>query len=203
MILSAKKLCEEIRKGNDCDPDGIAVVPSPEFTRIEESGETSVELRLGRWFLTLRQSSETHLDATHTDHFRENKFSKTFFVPFGGFFVLHPGHFVLACTLEWIRLPNKYAAYVVGKSTLGRRGIVIETAAGVHPGFSGCLTLEIANVGEVPVRLVSGMLICQLFFHLVEGELSSSRTLLAGQRKPRLGLLRQDVILMKLLESKR
>ena len=121
MVLSAKKLCEEIRKGNNCDPDGIAVVPSPDFPKIDKSGEASVELRLGRWFLTLRQSSETHLDAIYTKDFRENKFSKTFFVPFGGAFVVHPGRFVLASTLEWIRLPNKYAAYVVGKSTLRPR----------------------------------------------------------------------------------
>src|SRR5262249_44391074 len=106
-------------------------------------------------------------------------------------------------TLEWIRLPTRYAATVVGKSTLGRRGIVIETAAGVHPGFSGCLTLEIANVGEVPVELVSGMQICQLFVHSVEGELVPAETSLAGQRKPRLGLLREDPILTRLVSSRR
>lgn len=41
----------------------------------------------------------------------------------------------------------------MGKSSLGRRGLVIETAPGVHPGFSGCLTLELANVGEIPIVL--------------------------------------------------
>jgi len=203
MILSAKKLCEEIKKGNNCEPDGIAVIPSPDFGEIEKSGEASVNLRLGRWFLTLRQSSETNLDMKPDNEFKENKFSKTFFVPFGEEFVLHPNRFVLACTLEWIRMPSKYAAFVVGKSTIGRRGIIIETAAGVHPGFSGCLTLEIANVGEVPVKLVSGMSICQLFIHSIEGQLSESKTSLAGQRKPRLGQLRKDSTLTKLIKSQK
>lgn len=198
MILTAKKLSDEIRKGNNGDQTGIAVVPMPELTQLEQSGEAAVNIRLGRWFLTMRQSSETHIEPTAAGSTAENKFSKKYFVPFGDAFVLHPGRFALASTLEWIKLPSSYAAFVVGKSTLGRRGIIIETAAGVHPGFSGCLTLEIANVGEVPVKLISGMLICQLFFHVLEGELSASKTTLAGQRKPRLGQIREDPILDRL-----
>jgi dCTP deaminase len=203
MILSAKLLSKEIAQGNEGDEGGIAVVPAPDIAKLASSGEPAVNLRLGRWFLTLRQSSETHLKMMPGIPTNENKFSKKYFVPFGEPFVLHPNRFVLASTLEWIRLPVKYAAFVVGKSTLGRRGIIIETAAGVHPGFSGCLTLEIANVGEIPVELIAGMLICQLFFHSLDGELSSTQTGLAGQRKPRLGQLREDSVLTKLLKSKR
>jgi dCTP deaminase len=44
-------------------------------------------------------------------------------------------------TLEWIRLPKNLAAYVTGKSSWGRRGLIPATATGVHPGFKGCLTL--------------------------------------------------------------
>ena len=94
---------------------------------------------------------------------------------------------MLASTLEWVRLPAMYAAFVVGKSSLARRGIIIETAAGVHPGFSGCLTLEIANVGEIPVKLVAGMMIGQLFVQGVEGSAGGTQSSLAGQRQPRLG----------------
>ncbi len=203
MILGAKKLAAELKLGAACDPDGIAVVPTPDPDKIALSGEASITLRLGRWFLTLRQSSETHLKAIHVPAAAaENKFVKKAFVPFGERFVIHPGRFILASTLEWIRLPPCYAAFVVGKSTLGRRGVIIETAAGVHPGFSGCLTLEIGNVGEVPVELIAGMPICQLFFHRVEGELSVAGTPLAGQRKPRLGQVKADAILSKLMETK-
>lgn len=203
MILTAKKLADEIRKGNSSDPTGIAIVPTPDLDQLEGGGEASVNIRLGRWFLTMRQSSETHIEATSVGNSGENKFSKKYFVPFGEVFVLHPGRFALASTLEWVKLPSSYAAFVVGKSTLGRRGIIIETAAGIHPAFSGCLTLEIANVGEIPVKLIAGMMICQLFFHALDGDLSASKTALAGQRKPRLGQIREDPILTKLLKTKR
>lgn len=200
MVLSAKLLARELRDGQSTG--GLTVVPCPDLTALEASGEASINLRLGRWFLTLRQSSETHLDPIPTAH-QETKYAKKYYVPFGDHFVLHPNRFVLASTLEWVRLPVTRSALVVGKSTLGRRGIIIETAAGVHPGFSGCLTLEIANLGEIPVRLVAGMLICQLFVHSVEGATVATNTGLSGQRKPRLGNIKYDEILDRLIKSRR
>ncbi len=201
MILTGKKLSAEINSGNAGQSGGIAIIPQPSLGDLERSGEASVNLRLGRWFVVVRQSNETHIEATAGNPEKVQRVSKQSFVPFGGEFVLHPGRFVLGVTLEWLRLPTFYTAFVVGKSSLGRRGIIIETAAGVHPGFSGCLTLEIANVGELPVKMVPGMLICQLFIHTMEGESSASQTPHAGQRKPRLGQMREDPVLEKLKKS--
>jgi dCTP deaminase len=151
----------------------------------------------------MRLSNETGVNTIYESGSNANKLSKQYFVPFGSEFVLHPNRFVLASTLEWIRLPSSCAAFVVGKSSLGRRGIIIETAAGVHPGFSGCLTLEIANIGEIPVKLVAGMMIGQLFVQGVEGAASVTHSSLAGQRKPRLGQIKEDPILKKLIAQKR
>lgn len=202
MLLGAKKLADEIRRGNDGDPNGIAIVPAPNLLELEQVGEASVNLRLGRWLVTMRLSNESAVSTIYEKDSNINRLSKQTFVPFGEIFVLHPNRFVLASTLEWIRLPTTYAALVVGKSSLARRGIIIETAAGVHPGFSGCLTLEIANVGEMPVKLVAGMMIGQLFVQGVEG-MAGAKSSLAGQRKPRLGQIREDPILEKLRNSKR
>lgn len=47
MVLTAKKLAQEIRKGNGSDRNGIAVVPEPDLAALEESGEASVSLRVG------------------------------------------------------------------------------------------------------------------------------------------------------------
>jgi dCTP deaminase len=201
MVLSGKKLAAEISKGNGGDPNGVALIPEPALLPLEQSGESSVSLRLGRWFLATRQSNETHVETVTTGPERIQRLSKQYYVPFGKDFVLHPNRFVLAVTLEWLRLPASYTAFVVGKSTLGRRGIIIETAAGVHPGFSGCLTLEIANVGELPVKLMPGMSICQLFLHTMDGDLAVARTSHAGQRKPRLGQMREDDVLTKLRQT--
>ena len=96
------------------------------------------------------------------------KYKDDTFVPIGDHFVLHPGQFVLGETLEWIHLPRDLVAFVIGKSTWGRDGLIIATAIGVHPNFSGILTLEISNVGEIPIYLYPALAIAQLFLARVE-----------------------------------
>jgi dCTP deaminase len=86
-------------------------------------------------------------------------------VPLGDAVTIHPHQFILGVTLEYIRLPSDLMAYVVGRSSFGRLGLIIATAIGVHPHFFGALTLELRNLGEAPVRLYPGQTIAQLFFH--------------------------------------
>jgi dCTP deaminase len=120
------------------------------------------------------------------------------FVRFGDNFVLHPGRFVLGVTMEWLTLPRTLSGYVSGKSSLGRHGLVIETAAGLHPGFSGCLTLELANVGEVPIVISPGMEICQIFLHAIDKHECEDTGAFSGQRKPAISLPRADGIFDRL-----
>jgi hypothetical protein len=40
--------------------------------------------------------------------------------------------------------------------------VVIETAPWIHPGYRGCLTLEIANVSNTPLLLYPGRPVAQL-----------------------------------------
>src|SRR4051794_24435224 len=62
-------------------------------------------------------------------------------------FILPPGEFVLGSTYEVVTLPDDIAARVEGKSSLGRLGLLTHATAGfVDPGFSGHVTLELANV---------------------------------------------------------
>lgn len=192
MVLSAQLLAETLRLGNKCQPNGIAVIPSPNIDDLKASGEASIELRLGRWFVSLKQNKETHISLKSTLANDDVKHSKSHFVPFGSKYVLHPNRFVLATSIEWLSFSSPFSALVVGKSSLGRRGLVIETAAGVHPGFNGCLTLELTNVGEIPLELFPGMKICQLFVHQVQGELSTTSSSYSGRRKPILGALKPD-----------
>ncbi|GAH46269.1 unnamed protein product, partial [marine sediment metagenome] len=92
------------------------------------------------------------------------------YVPLGNDFILHPNQFVLGITLEWIHFPKDLAGYVIGRSSWGRQGLIIATATGVHPGFSGCLVLELSNSGEVPIHIYPGLRIAQLFVHRLETE---------------------------------
>ncbi len=80
---------------------------------------------------------------------------------------MHPGQLVLGSTLEYVQLPRDLMAYVIGKSSWGRMGLVIATATKVDPGFKGCITLEIVNEGEIPLVLYPGLPIAQLVLHAV------------------------------------
>ena len=82
-----------------------------------------------------------------------------------GNIILHPNQFILGSTLEYISLPNDVMGYVLGKSSLGRTGLVIATATHVAPGYIGTITLELSNLGTVPLSLYPTMPIAQLVFH--------------------------------------
>ena len=80
-------------------------------------------------------------------------------------FILHPKLFILASTVERIAIADYLAARIEGKSSLGRLGLVVHSTAGfVDPGWDGHLTLEIANISEVPITLYAGMKISQISF---------------------------------------
>lgn len=80
-------------------------------------------------------------------------------------FMLHPGEFVLGSTYEQVTLPDDVAARLEGKSSLGRLGLLTHSTAGfIDPGFSGHVTLELANVATLPITLWPGMKIGQLCF---------------------------------------
>ena len=95
---------------------------------------------------------------------------------------------MLGITLEWLRLPKNLAGIVTGKSSWGRRGLIIATATGVHPGFAGCLTLELTNLGGIPISIEPGMEICQLFLHEANSETQTAdKSQFLIRRKPTLG----------------
>lgn len=78
-------------------------------------------------------------------------------------FILHPGEFVLASTLELVSLPDDIASRLEGKSSLGRLGLLTHSTAGfIDPGFTGHVTLELSNVATLPIKLWPGMKIGQL-----------------------------------------
>lgn len=86
-------------------------------------------------------------------------------VPDDGVFMLHPGEFVLGSTLERIGVPDDLVARVEGKSSLGRLGLLIHSTAGfIDAGFDGHVTLELANVANLPITIYPGMKIGQVSF---------------------------------------
>jgi dCTP deaminase len=80
--------------------------------------------------------------------------------------VLHPGEFGLGSTIEAVVIPHDLVATVDGRSSIGRLAVVVHATAGfIDPGFEGQITLELSNIGPIPVKLYPGMRVAQLVFH--------------------------------------
>lgn len=79
-------------------------------------------------------------------------------------YLLLPGQFVLATTLEYVSLPDDLTAFVEGRSSLGRMGLFIQNAGWVDPGFQGEITLELYNANRFAIELKAGRRIGQLVF---------------------------------------
>lgn len=140
--------------------------------------QASIDLRLGFHFAICRPSTTDAIDECKDEDVATilksvEMMSGQEYVPFGRSIVLHPHKFVLACTLEYVRIPENHVAYVIGRSSWGRLGLVVATAIGVHPGYSGCITLELRNLGETPLVLYPGQTIAQIFIHRVDGSLGT------------------------------
>ncbi len=96
---------------------------------------------------------------------KNTKLTKTVTIPKNKPFVLSPGEFALASTMEWLELPADIAGRLEGRSSLGRLGIVVHsTAALIHPGFKARIVLELGNHAPIPVALYPGMRVCSVSF---------------------------------------
>ncbi|SEH80433.1 dCTP deaminase [Ruminococcus flavefaciens] len=79
-------------------------------------------------------------------------------------YLLLPGQFVLATTMEYFELPDDLTAFVEGRSSLGRMGLFIQNAGWVDPGFKGEITLELFNANRCAIELKAGRRVGQLVF---------------------------------------
>lgn len=153
------------------DPDKRIIV-TPLFDVRQQFGPSSLDLRLGCDFLVFRTSGITHLDPLRPPAAIARdlaRYTQAVEIGPGEAFVLHPGEFVLASTLEYIVLPGDIAARLEGRSTWGRLGLEVHATAGfVDPGFAGALTFELYNAGKVPLSLFAGIRIGQLCFFELE-----------------------------------
>jgi len=128
----------------------------------------SIDLTLGDHWLV------PHANARSTDWARPPEFttmkgpihytesnSPTFMIPAHGF--------ILARTAEVIRISEDLFAKVEGRSSVGRLGLVVETAGVVDPGFHGSITLELLNCLPYPLEVHAGARICQIVVSRISG----------------------------------
>lgn len=80
--------------------------------------------------------------------------------------VLYPQEFILASVYEKVTIPDYLVAQIEGRSSIGRKGILVHATAGyIDPGFEGNITLEMFNLSRNRVTLVVGSRVAQLVIH--------------------------------------
>lgn len=145
MILSDKTLIEMV-------DNGTLVIRPLERSQVQPA---SVDIRLGDTFCVIEDSPtgivtldrEVSCKTIRTDTY-----------------LLLPGQFVLATTVEYFELPDDLTAFVEGRSSLGRMGLFIQNAGWVDPGFKGEITLELYNANRCAIELKAGRRVGQLVF---------------------------------------
>lgn len=149
MILSDTKIIQMLDEGT------LAISPLSD----DQIQPASVDVRIGSHFLKIKEHQVGFISLdTKTEY--ESFESDEIIIP--------PQSFLLATTLEYVKLPNHLTAFVEGRSSIGRMGLFIQNAGWVDPGFEGQITLELYNANRLPIKLIRGWRICQLVFALMD-----------------------------------
>jgi dCTP deaminase len=152
MILGDKALTHLVNKG------------CIEYTEPRLINPASVNIRIGETFLRPRKRPFGVYLGAEMDY-KEEKIGKD------GTFCLHPGEFALATTIEKLFVPPNLAAFVQGRSSIGRAGLTVQNAGFVDPGFMGHITLELKNETRNKIYIPFGYPVAQLvYFECTEVE---------------------------------
>jgi dCTP deaminase len=155
MILSDRDIRQAIKEKR------IVVKPRPNLE--EQLGSSSLDLRLGYYFRVFKHRKKPYVDPQDPETMRD--MTDEIKISSKQPYVLQPGEFCLAAILEWVELPSDISARIDGRSSLGRLGLVIHSTAGhIDAGFQGAITMELSNIGMMPILLYPKMRICQLVF---------------------------------------
>ncbi|MBI2405297.1 dCTP deaminase [Candidatus Gottesmanbacteria bacterium] len=188
MVLSDRDIKKALSSGR------IKITPKPNLAT--QLGSCMIDLQLGNVYRVFDHSKTPYLDPQNPKTLEG--ITTEIKVRDGESFTLHPGEFILAVTREHIEMPDDLTGRLEGRSSIGRLGIVIHsTAANIECGFRGNITLELANMGRIPVMLYPGMRICSLSFD----ELSSPADVpyykkksakYVGQKKPEVSRIGEE-----------
>jgi dCTP deaminase len=151
MILSDRDIKKHLEDGK------ISIDPyRPECVQ-----PASIDLHLGDTFLIFDTVNHSIIDVKEPVDDLMRKVTISGDQPF----ILHPGEFALGLTLETVGVGNDMVGRLEGKSSLGRLGIIIHATAGyLDPGNTLKMTLELSNIGSLPVKLYHKMPIAQISF---------------------------------------
>ena len=145
MILSDKTIFKMLEEKS------LVIEPLTE----EQVQPASVDIRLGNTFSIVDDSPTGMISLSSEIKYKTITADK---------YIILPGQFVLATTMEYFELPDDLTAFVEGRSSLGRMGLFIQNAGWVDPGFKGEITLELFNANRCAIELQAGRRVGQLVF---------------------------------------
>ena len=155
MVLSDRDIRAHLENGK------IRITPTIDLNT--QLGSCSVDFRLGTRFRVFEHSRFAYIDLRKGVNVDE--IMREIEIGPDESFTLHPGQLVLGMTIESLELATDLLARLEGRSSLGRLGIIVHGTASVFdPGWVGNPTLELGNVGILPVSLYAGMRICSFTF---------------------------------------
>lgn len=155
MVLSDRDLKKALKDGR------IKIKPSLDLKT--QLGSCSIDLRLGNIFRVFEHSKYPYIDPAKKDY--SNEIAREIVIGKNDKFIMQPGDFALAITLERITISADLLGRLEGRSSMGRLGIVVHSTASVfEPGWDGNAVLELGNLGRMAVALTSGMRICAMTF---------------------------------------
>ncbi len=155
MILSDRDIKKYLEDGK------IRVLPPIDLNT--QLGPCSIDLRLGYVFKVFETERTTFID-TQSDT-SSDSIMREISVADGEPFIMRPGELALATTYESLELPDDLLARLEGRSSLARLGIIVHGTAGVfEPGWRGRATLELDNLGPLPIAIYPLMRICSFTF---------------------------------------
>jgi dCTP deaminase len=181
MILSDRDIRKALESGR------IAIDPLPDLDA--QLGSVSVDFRLGSTFMVFEHSRHSFIDPRKPQSIGEAM--RTIEVADDEPFIMQPGDFALASTVECLTLPPDLLGRLEGRSSIARLGITVHSTAAVfEPGWYGTATMELSNLGRMAVALYPGMRICAFSFEEVSSPVSvpyreKRGNKYAGQMTPR------------------
>jgi dCTP deaminase len=161
-------------------------------------GSCSVDLRLGNEFSIFEHSRHPYIDVREKAAIQD--LMRTIHVKPDEPFILQPREFALAITQETLELDDDVLGRLEGRSSLGRIGIIVHGTAGLFdPGWRGKATLELSNLGIMPVALYPGMRICSFTFEQLSSPVSvpyykKAGNKYSGQTQPLASRLTAEVV---------
>jgi dCTP deaminase len=188
MILSDRDIRAALASGR------IQIDPAPDLA--SQLGSVSVDFTLGRSFMVFEHSRYSFIDPRQPHSIGEAM--RTIEVGDDEPFIMQPGDFALASTVESLTLPDDLLGRLEGRSSIARLGITVHSTAAVfEPGWVGTATMELSNLGRMAVALYPGMRICSFSFEQVSSPVDVPYRLkrnakYAGQLTPRASLLAEE-----------